>query len=140
VLVCNLVPRRFRFLILLGFLAGCSGSPSGPSPISPGLWGGDHVTLNVGESKSHLEFDCAHGDIPDGLTANRGSFSLPGTFVREHGGPIRVDEAADVHPALYSGTLAGDTMRLTVRLTDGGDSIGTFTLARGVSGRVVKCL
>jgi hypothetical protein len=98
------------------------------------------VTLTVGNSSNHLEFDCAHGDIPGVLSVNHGELAASGTFVREHGGPIAVDEPLDSHPALYSGTVSGNTMQLSIRLTDSGDAIGSFSLVRGTSGRVVKCL
>jgi hypothetical protein len=61
-------------------------------------------------------------------------------FVREHGGPIRLGEVPDSHPANYAGVVRGDAMTLTVRLTDSADAIGTFSLTRGSPGRVVKCL
>lgn len=120
--------------------AACSGTTAEPSPVAIGIWGGDHVTFTVGNSSNHLEFDCAHGDIPGVLSVNHGEMAANGTFVREHGGPIRVDEPLDAHPALYSGTVNGSTMQLSIRLTDSGEMIGSFSLVRGASGRVVKCL
>jgi hypothetical protein len=120
--------------------AACSGTPIEPSPVATGIWGGDHVTFTVGNSSNHLEFDCAHGDIPGILSGNHGELAASGTFVREHGGPIRVGEPLDSHPALYSGTVSGSTMQLSIRLTDSGDVIGSFSLVRGTLGRVVKCL
>jgi hypothetical protein len=132
-------PGRPTFVVVFLCVA-CGRAPTGPSPVEPGVWGGDHVTLTVGDETSHLEFDCAHGEIPGALHANHGEIKATGTFVREHGGPIRVDEPVDAHPAVYSGTLSASTMQLSVRLTDSGDVIGSFTLARGVTGRVVKCL
>jgi hypothetical protein len=131
--------RLTAFVLLLSF-TGCGHSPTGPSVIDSGLWGGDHVTLMVGDSKAHFEFDCAHGDIPDVLTALHGEIAASGTFVREHGGPIRVDEVLDAHPALYSGSISGERMQLSIRLSDSGDVMGPFVLTRGASGRVVKCL
>ena len=113
------------------------GTPSEPSALT-GVWGGDHVLLTIGDTAAHLEFDCAHGEIPGRLPAAR--FSLAGTCVREHGGPIREGEKPDTHPALYEGSISGETMTLTVRLTDVGESLGSFTLTRGASGRVFKCL
>jgi hypothetical protein len=118
----------------------CSGTPIEPSPVETGIWGGDHVSFTVGNSSNHLEFDCAHGDIPGIVSVNHGELAASGTFVREHGGPVRVDEPLDSHPALYSGTVSGSTMQLSIRLTDSGDVIGSFSLVRGTSGRVVKCL
>jgi hypothetical protein len=128
-------------LAFLVLLTGCGRSPSSPSDGLLGGWGGDHVSLTVGETSSHLEFDCAHADIPGALTVTHaGLLAAAGTFVREHGGPIRVGEPLDQHPALFTGTVSGDVMSLTIRLTDVDESLGPFTLARGASGPVFKCL
>jgi hypothetical protein len=97
--------------------------------------------LTVADTGTHVEFDCAHGDIPSPLTVNANNqFDVQGTYVREHGGPIRVGEVPDSHPAAYLGSVTGTAMTLTVRLTDTNEVIGTFTLSRGSAGRVVKCL
>lgn len=107
----------------------------------PGVWGGDHVTLTIAGGGSHLEFDCAHGNIPGQLILDgHGRFAAPGLFVRERGGPIRESDPEDAHPATYAGTAAARRMQLTVRLAQTDELIGTFTLTEGVPGRVVKCL
>lgn len=116
------------------------GSVSSPSRALTGAWGGDHVSMTVADS-THLEFDCAHGDIPASVVLDGAyEFRANGTFVREHGGPIQLGVPPDSHPAVYFGSVAGDTMTLGVRLTDTNETIGTFTLTRGVAGRVVKCV
>jgi hypothetical protein len=105
------------------------------------MWGGDHIALTVADAGSHLEFDCAHGDIPGMLTINTGNeFDVQGTYVREHGGPIVVGAVPDSHPAAYVGSVSAATMALTIRLTDTNELIGTFTLSRGSAGRVLKCV
>jgi len=121
---------------------GCASAPSGPSStLALGVWGGDHVTTTVASTGTHFEFDCAHGDVGTPLVLDaRGQFSATGTFVREHGGPIREGELPDSHPASYAGTVTTHTMTLTVRLTDLAETIGAFTLTYGSPGRVVKCL
>ena len=124
-------------LVLAVFAAGC-GTPSTPSLMPTGLWGGDHIALTVEDKSAHVELDCAHGDIP--IRLPDGPFTVAGTFVRERGGPIRVDETADSRPATYVASTAGSVMTLTIRLTDSGELVGTFALTRGSSGRVVKCL
>ncbi|HEV3063118.1 MAG TPA: hypothetical protein VGY48_33040 [Vicinamibacterales bacterium] len=133
-----------RFLLLPGALVAieaCGSSPSNPSPPLTGMWGGDHIALTVADAGSHLEFDCAHGDITGMLTLDAGNqFNIQGTYIREHGGPIRVGEVPDSHPAAYVGSVTGATMMLSVRLTDTNEVIGTFALSRGSAGRVVKCL
>ena len=65
---------------------------------------------------------------------------MRGTHVREHGGPVRVDETPDRHPARYDGDVNGTVMRFTVVLIDGDQSLGPFTAALGVAPRLVKCL
>ena len=133
-----------RSLFVLGTvvaISACSSSPSGPSPPLTGMWGGDHIALTVADAGTHVEFDCAHGDIPIPLMVDaRNEFDVSGTFVREHGGPIRVGEMPDSHPATYVGSVTQTMMVLTVRLTDTNEAIGMFTLSRGSPGRVVKCL
>jgi hypothetical protein len=109
--------------------------------VTPGTWGGDHITMTVASAVTHLEFDCAHGDVGTALVLDRhGRFTETGTFVREHGGPIREGEVPDSHPASYAGTVTANTIVLTVRLTDVAETIGPFTLTYGLQGRVVKCL
>ena len=128
---------RAVLVLSLACSAACA-APSSPSTALTGVWGGNHISLTVSETNAHLELDCAHGDIPTRLPA--APFSVAGTFVREHGGPIREGEIPDRHPALYVVNVSRDTMTLTIRLTDSGEVIGTFTLTRGAAGRVVKCL
>src|SRR5215472_8384380 len=127
-------------LVLVG-LAACSTSPTMPS-LSLGPWGGDHVSLTVAASSSHLEFDCAHGDIPAPVTLDaRNQFYVSGTFVRDRGGPIQVPPPPpDSHPAVYSGFVSGDVMTLTAQLTDTQTLIGVFTLLRGSPGRLLRCV
>jgi hypothetical protein len=111
------------------------------NPIALGVWGGEHVNLVVTNAGGALEYDCAHGTIDQPLvTDSSGRFELAGTHTREHGGPIRSGEKPDKHPARYAGTTDGQTMALTVTLTDSAAPVGTFTLTRGRIGRILKCL
>jgi hypothetical protein len=135
--------RIWSALIALGAVASysCGGAPTEPSRLSTGVWGGDHITLAVADASTHIELDCAHGDIPVVPTLDRqGQFEVVGTFVREHGGPIRQGELPDRRAALYAGHVASTTMTLTIRLSDTNEPVGAFTLVSGSSGRVVKCL
>jgi hypothetical protein len=140
-----MTPRRsLRLLIVIGTAGGwaCGGTSTGPSsPVAAGVWGGDHVAMTVANAATHLELDCAHGDIPGAIAVDaQGQFDVAGVFVREHGGPIRQDEVPDSHPAKYSGSVISTTMLLTIRIDDSNEPIGTFILVRGSSGRVLKCL
>jgi hypothetical protein len=115
-------------------------SPS-ESTVPSGTWGGDHVLMTVSAAGASAEFDCAHGTIDGPLALDSSQrFDVAGTFVQEHGGPIRVDETIAAVPARYSGTSRHGTMTLTITLTSGGQSLGPFELTFGQQGRVFKCL
>jgi hypothetical protein len=127
---------------LVGYAASCASSTSpSDSRLPTGVWGGDHVAMTVSAGGAHLEFDCAHGDIGQPLMVDdSGRLSVDGTFTQEHGGPIRVGETEDKKPARYSGKLSGETMTLSVTLTDTKETVGSFTVTRGGDARVRKCL
>jgi len=108
--------------------------------LSDGTWGGKHIQFEVSDGSVNIEYDCAHGSIEGPLTFDRqGRFSWRGSYTREHGGPIRINEKVNNQPATYSGSINGDTMTLTVRLANTSDPVLTFTLTRGNVGRVWKC-
>jgi hypothetical protein len=134
--------RSFRRVLIIGLVssAACE-MPSVPSPLPAGTWGGDHISVTVAQASTHVELDCAHADIPVAIQLDQANqFAVAGAFVREHGGPIRLGEVPDSHPASFSGSVTRDTMALAIRLTDSNDSVGSFVLTRGATGRVVKCL
>jgi len=105
-----------------------------------GDWGGLHLSLSVTEKETNLEFDCAHGRIDVPLRGNaRNRFSVRGTYVQEHGGPVRLGEVPKSHPALYTGRIKGTHMTVAVRLLDTSQRIGAFTVTRDQRARVFKC-
>ena len=118
------------------------GNPVQPGTQPPvGTWGGLGVRIDVSVIGATIEYDCAHGTIDQPIVADRdGRFSVTGTHIREHGGPIRVDETPDRHPARYDGQVTGNSMRLSVTLTDSNQMIGPFDATLNGSPRVVKCL
>jgi len=124
---------------LLIVVSAC-GTTTGPDAVTVnGTWGGEHALLEIKDTSASIEFDCAHGTLQVPLTLNRGAFDVSGEYVQEHGGPIRSDETVDRQPARYTGSVNGSTMSLHVRLTATGEDRGTYTLTRGLTGRVFKC-
>ena len=104
-----------------------------------GTWGGEHIQLEIGNKEITIEWDCADGTITPPLHIDQhGNFQAKGTFRREHGGPIRNDEAT-APAAQYSGSIGGNKMTLTVRLAKSSEPIGTYTLEHWMEGHVVKC-
>lgn len=104
------------------------------------VWGGSHVRLVITANGAEVEFDCAHGEIKGAVRADaHGRFDLPGTFVRERGGPVRSDDSESGEPVRYSGTIAGDKMSLTITLSNTNEKLDDFSLTRGNQGRLFKC-
>lgn len=105
-----------------------------------GLWGGEHIGLEVTAQGGRVEYDCAHGTIDQKIVPDRqGHFDVQGTHIREHGGPSRKDEVPDSHPARFAGQIKGNTMTLTATETDTKEIVGTFTLILGQKPHIVKC-
>ena len=105
--------------------------------IPRGVWGGQHINVEVGEKSATIEYDCASGVIDGPLVVDgNGRFSLRGTHKRERGGPIRSDDPGRSEPATYTGSINGNTMTLTLKL---GDDEETFTLEKGKPGDLFKC-
>lgn len=125
-------------VLLIGFATGAR--PHKMQRVHNGTWGGSHIRIEVGPSSAQIDYDCANGTIAGPLTFDsKGRFNWRGVHNREHPGPIRIDEQSNSRPAIYSGLIKGDTMTLTVKLADSDEVVDTYTLKRGVSGRVFKC-
>ena len=119
----------------------CTGPSPGLGDRSPvtGAWGGRHAGLTLTESGGTIEYDCAHGGLAAPIRAGGdGRFEVVGVHVREHGGPMRVDEVPDSVPARYVGRLSGNRMTLQVIVNT--DTLGPFELQRGTPPQLVKCL
>ena len=114
----------------------------GPAPdtAARGRWGGQGVQMEVTPAGAQLEWDCAHGSIEKPLALDEnGHFDVPGVFVRESPGPLRVGGQPPALRASYSGSIARETMTLRVTLVESDESIGTFSLTHGDPGRLRKC-
>lgn len=107
--------------------------------VAAGIWGGEHVQIEVTNKDVTVEFDCAHGTITAPLiTDSEGRFQGTGTFQREHGGPVRNDETGGAS-AIYSGSVKDKHLTLTVKLAGSSEVIGTFKLVHGSDGQLTKC-
>jgi hypothetical protein len=118
---------------------------TGPSPglgdgsAVVGSWGGTHVGLALTASGGSVEYDCAHGGHSEPVRpGSDGRFEVGGVHVREHGGPVRIDEVPDSVVARYVGRIVRD--RMTLRVVVGADTLGPFELQRDTPPRLMKCL
>ncbi|MGH9928611.1 MAG: hypothetical protein ACREA9_05190 [Pyrinomonadaceae bacterium] len=137
--------NRTKLLVLLSLVLLISSSATSRQRkmqhLPTGSWGAPHIRIDVGQGSATVDYDCAHGTIEGPLTFDRkGRFSWRGTHSQEHGGPIRIDEKSSTRPAIYTGSVRGDTMTLTVKLADTKEVLETYTLKRGSYGRVFKCV
>jgi hypothetical protein len=119
------------------FIISCAAATN-MQRIAKGVWGGQHIRIEVGTKSATIEYDCAHGVIEGPLTVDsQGRFNLRGTHTPERGGPIRAGEQERSQPATYTGSISGDKMTLTLKLAGSEDE--TFTLQKGEQGELFKC-
>jgi len=135
-LLRNVVVTGSLVLLLVSF----SSAKPRKNRMGNGLWGGEHIRINVSANSAMIEYDCAQGTIAGPLLMDsKGRFIWHGTHLREHGGPIRSDETANRSPAVYTGYIRGGKMKLTVKLKGTNQTMGTFSLMQGAEGKVFKC-
>ena len=129
-----------RLLTILGtalLLGSCAALPSKPVFLT-GQWGGPGIDLLIEGGIAHVQFDCAAGTIDSNLAA-AGPFSAPGTYRPGQGGPVRVGQIFVSKRATYLGSVTEDQMTLAVKVEDD-TPVGPFTLTRGATGQLNRCL
>ena len=126
--------------LVLVIAASAASRPRRMQRLSTGTWGAPHIRINVEQGSATIDYDCAHGTIAGPLTFDsKGRFSWRGTHQREGPGPTRVGQESNGRPAIYTGSVKGDTMTLTIKLSDTDEVVSTYTVKRGGAGRVFKC-
>ena len=113
-----------------------------PDRVPNGTWGGTHLGLVVTDTGATIEYDCAAGTITEPLRLDAsGNFDWRGIHYPGHGGPVRIDEPPNAHPARYTGHATSQTMSITLTVLDmPAVTPQAFTVTRGGSARVFKCL
>lgn len=116
------------------------GRKGAPDALPAGVWGGEHVRLEVGERGASVEYDCARETVEERIVLDRrGRFRVAGMHYEEHGGPVSADETSGGYPVRLSGQVRGNVMKLTVTRADTRETVGTYTLVRGREAELVKC-
>jgi hypothetical protein len=107
--------------------------------LAAGLWGGEHVRMEVSRGGARLEYDCAASMIDQPIILDAaGRFTAKGFYTPERGGPQGNAQAAAVR-AQYVGRVRADVMRLMVTLENAKEPVGVFTLRRGYDPLLTKC-
>ena len=85
--------------------------PAAPAKAVPnGVWGGEHLRMEVNDSGADIEFDCARGSISQRLELDdKGRFKVQGIYRAETPAPAAVDGGltASGVKATYAGSLSG---------------------------------
>src|SRR6185503_16271314 len=90
-----------------------------------GLWGGQHISIDVSNKGAKIEYDCAHATIDRAIVLDgNGRFSVSGRQFQERGGPTRQGEQTG-YAVIFSGEVKGKTMTLTVRNSSTKEDLGT---------------
>ncbi len=88
-------------LIIVSVGLACAGQmkasrPAQSGPVAPanavpnGVWGGEHIRMDVTDSGADIEFDCARGSISQRLVLDaQGRFKLQGTYKAETPAVVR---------------------------------------------------
>jgi hypothetical protein len=136
--------RSLRFFLLsvvmLMAIAACAAARQNRSTnacLATGVWGGDHVILQVNSGGAELEFECATGRITESIHPDsHGDFDVPGEFHPQSHGPTR-DDAPAAQNIHYKGRVEGNTMTFTI--VKQGETLGTYTVTRGEHPALKKC-
>jgi len=127
-----------RITVILSMLVAlaCYNSSSAPITEVVGTWGGDDAGLIVTDTNVHIHIGCTLGDAlgPIRPDAN-GRFEASGTYNVD---AFPIDRGI-VHPARFTGQITGQTMTLTVSLTDTARVLGPVTLTLGKEPKMGPC-
>ncbi len=134
--------RVIRLLPLLAFSVMAFTCPGDiPDRVPDGNWGGQHMGMVVTDTGAKLDYDCASGAITQPLLLDgSGHFTWTGVHHIEHGGPIFEGEQPNTHAAKFTGDASSSRITITVTLTDTTYPSQTYSLTRGASPQVFKCL
>ena len=112
----------------------------GNSNLIRGVWGGEHIRLEVTDAGAIVEYDCAHATIFQKIMPDRsGHFVVNGVYVPEHGGPVRTNEQPINVRVSFTGQVRSQSMSLTMRRRDTRKLMGHFALRYGQEGELIKC-
>ena len=129
---------RIRVLALLFASLACSTATSTPAAnlVIQGTWGGNNAGLIVNLGDFHVHIGCTLGDATGPVrTDENGHFEVTGTYNVD---AYPVNRGIE-HPAKFSGDVRGNTMTLTVALTDTARVLGPVALTYGKQPQMGPC-
>jgi hypothetical protein len=123
--------------ILLGAAAiACTAATSTPITEVAGTWGGDNAGMIVSGTDVHVHIGCTLGDAVGPIHPDtNGQFEVSATYNVD---AYPVDRGI-THPATFTGRIIGETMTLTVTLSDTARVLGPVTLVYGKEPKMGPC-
>ena len=129
---------RFSVIGLLVASIACATATSTPAAnlVIQGTWGGDNAGLIVNLDDVHVHIGCTLGDANGPVTTDmNGHFDASGTYNVD---AYPINRGIE-HPARFSGDIVGNTMTLTVSLTDTARTLGPVVLTFGKQPQMGPC-
>ena len=128
--------RKVSVIPIVFALIACSAATSTPITDVIGTWGGDNAGMIVNGNDVHVHIGCTLGDAAGPIHPDaNGQFELTATY-NVDAYPVN---RGITHPATFSGQIVGQTMTLTVSLTDTGQVLGPVTLVYGKEPKMGPC-
>jgi hypothetical protein len=129
------IPAIVSIVAMVSVLA-CSAATSARITEVSGTWGGDNAGMIVTDTDVHVHIGCTLGDAVGPIHPDAdGRFEATGTY-NVDAYPVN---RGITHPATFSGQVVGQTMTLTVSLTDTARVLGPVTLIYGKEPQMGPC-
>ena len=128
--------RRITAVLSIFAALACATATSTRITEVVGTWGGDNAGLIVTATDVHVHIGCTLGDALGPIRPDAdGRFQANGTY---NVNAFPVDRGI-VHPAQFTGHITGQTMTLTVSLSDTARVLGPVTLIYGKEPKMGPC-
>ena len=122
--------------VAMASILACSAATSARITEVSGTWGGDNAGMIVTNTDVHVHIGCTLGDAVGPIHPDAdGRFAATGTY-NVDAYPI---DRGITHPATFSGQVVGQTMTLTVSLSDTARVLGPVTLIYGKEPKMGPC-
>ena len=105
-----------------------------------GQWGGKGINIVASENDVTFDFDCATGIINRKVMIKSNQFSERGTFTLSAGNRPIIGDGPKPQNVQYEAKVSGNDINLDIKSEDGKTLIGTYTVAKNVSGKLFRCL
>jgi len=127
---------RALFAFPLIAALACHNTLSAPVGEITGTWGGEDAGLIASDTSAHVHIGCTLGDTKSVIRPDsHGHFDVEGTFNVD---AYPVDRGI-FHPARFVGDVSGNSLTLTVTLTDNGRVLGPVKLTYGKEPKMGPC-